>query len=206
MNEKYLFYVSQAMLLACENCPNTNNAQTIKINTPLGLDGAIVKFNEIPPIICLQGSNEWLDWIINLLGFTWKSYHLGFLLSFRSSFGEISTALSSLSESPTEDVLIGGFSNGAAIGYHISLKLSSLNRNVYFYSWGQPKLKTKKRAGEENSIKEYIRFYNPRDLVTHSPINLYHSKLGTEINWKGNPHNLKKYIEITVSSLSSLSS
>lgn len=201
MNQKYLALVAEAMEIAYGK--QHENSPIQEIDMPWGLDGCVIQL-EGYPILCLEGSNEFTDWIFNLLAIPWNGYHLGFWLSFKNAWPKIFSYLEPLIKDD-RIVLIGGFSNGAAIAYHCAVNLSFNGFNTYLYTWGQPKVRTQKRKWDKMLLKEYLRFYHPRDLITKVPPYpfVHHPSLdpGVEKNWDGWPHNLKKYLYESFTSL-----
>lgn len=187
-----------------------------RIDAPLGFDG----FAGISPsgdrFLVGQGSNEWLDWIVNFDKYANdQGYHPGFQKSLELSLREINKLIipELLGEGSEEIILsklakrmkaeekwfyIGGFSNGGAVAVLLAERLAANGLPVRLATWGQPKVMLKDHLYQLQAIAHYSRYVHPLDPVPWTPYQMGHSGTKRKVFWFGFPRSLKSYLQATL--------
>lgn len=185
-----------------------------RIDTALGTDGIIIQIKKDIILVCLAGSNELLDFLINFgKGANQEGIHWGFskandllIEMFRNSrFLDELTGGKTLAEwhaegNPPFIWHVGGYSNGAAIANLFACYLSDLGQSVTLATWGEPCLYKRRDHPNTDSLSYYWRVQNRLDIVSYIPFNLRHSAKGRTIITKGNNpwgHSFDQYLNQT---------
>lgn len=195
------------------------------IDTALGTDGILLKESNTI-IIALAGSNETMDWLINIGANTnKKGIHTNFyktaeVLWYRV-IGEILPQSRKLDKESTDNyvraaayhhnnlqIYCAGYSNGAAIANLLALQFYNVGfKNINLVTWGEPNEYTKQTAthklvtNSSNLKNNYICIHHGLDPVAYIPIMLTKKPSTNTVHtggWHWFPHNFQQYIDQTV--------
>ena len=201
----------------CPKCNKTVPEGMKQIDTILGTDGLVGRYKDAYLALCFAGSNEIMDWAINLAKGTGENrLHNGFYAAAEAAIYYTQIDLlgkyytnrlendkflgEKVLELDGEKIYIGGYSNGAAIAALVAARLSLCGFNVVLATWGQPKFAEKERVGYLGLVTKYYRFNHPYDPVTHVPIALVHQENAIDIRTGGYhwfPHSFDQYYKET---------
>lgn len=196
--------------------PNMTTIPTLyKVDTKFGTDGLVGNYQG-KKIACFAGSNEPVDWLVNILKTTNdQGIHSGFDLAFNLVLPEVqykllgfytsdlvtnTQALRDLNYKDQICLNLGGFSNGSAIACLLAAYFANAGIKVNLCTWGQPKLFSSDAISHTTEIYNYYRIFHRFDFVTAIPFGLRHGNRTKDIRTGGrrlSTHSFKQYVEQT---------
>ena len=146
-------------------------------------------------IVATTGSNQFKDWVSNVMVRRVNNTHRGFLRDFREVYPLIHRILTDLA---TDKLICVGHSYGGALSNLIALEFAKqyMFENIELYTFGCPRLFNKELALQIDSfVPFHKRFANKWDIVTKIPFGFNYKHAGTVIKFPKGKHSIDDYIK-----------